>query len=154
VVMRGKSYVGLLTADALARAAGADKAAVGKYASRVRLQELAPSAGLDVEGAVHALLVESHEAIPVRVGREVRVVTKLALLAAVAERLRDVRAKDVMVFPYCVHADEPAGTALAMLRDLGVSRLPVVDDKDRILGAVDCLDLLSGAPPERRGFLK
>ncbi len=155
VVLAGKRYVGLLSADGLARSpiANPDKTTVGKYAEKVALIPAATGAagpGLDVEGAVHALLVENHEAIPVRVGKEVRVVTKLALLGAVAGRLRDVRAKDVMAFPYCVHADEPASTALAMLRDLGVSRLPVVDDKDRILGAVDCLDLLAPAPAERR----
>lgn len=151
IVLRNGKYAGIVTVDALARHAFTDagKAAVGKYATKAAVEK-----GLDLDAAVHALLVENQEAIPVRANGAVKLVTKLQLLSAVqgSERLRSLRAKDVMAFPYCVHAEESIASALAMLRDLNVSRLPVVDDKDKVLGAVDCLDLLTSAPVERQGF--
>jgi CBS domain-containing protein len=75
-------------------------------------------------------------------GKPVGIVKALDLVDAAADILRNVKVVDVMTRdPITVGALETIGKAVALMRDNGVSRLPVVD-RGRLVGIVTVQDIV------------
>ncbi|GBC69200.1 Inosine-5'-monophosphate dehydrogenase [archaeon HR01] len=75
-------------------------------------------------------------------GKPVGIVRALDLVDAMADLLNDVRVADVMTRdPITVGAGETIGKAVSLMRDNGVSRLPVVDG-GRLVGIVTVQDIV------------
>jgi CBS-domain-containing membrane protein len=106
------------------------------------------SVRLGTKGDVIAsLMIEGFGAVPVvENGRKLAgIVSEHDLLAAVddGQRLGVVSAKDVMTSnPYSVRPETTLGTLVHVLRASDLVRVPVVDDKDKLVGIIARRDVL------------
>jgi CBS domain-containing protein len=100
--------------------------------------------GTTLDEVITAFLVNDYRTIPMKSDGKVMLLTKLDVLSLVKSdsRIKGRTAGDVMKFPYCISVSDSLSTARAVLKDMNVSRVPVVRDA-RVEGIVDTLDLLS-----------
>jgi CBS-domain-containing membrane protein len=96
---------------------------------------------------IASLMIEGFGAVPVvENGRKLAgIVSEHDLLAAVddGQRLGAVSAKDVMTSnPYSVRPETTLGTLVHVLRASDLVRVPVVDDKDKLVGIIARRDVL------------
>ena len=96
---------------------------------------------------IASLMIEGFGAVPVvENGRKLAgIVSEHDLLAAVDDghRLGAVSAKDVMTSnPYSVRPETTLGTLVHVLRASDLVRVPVVDDKDKLVGTIASRDVL------------
>lgn len=96
---------------------------------------------------IASLMIEGFGAVPVvENGRKLAgIVSEHDLLAAVddGQRLGAVSAKDVMTAnPYSVRPETTLGTLVHVLRASDLVRVPVVDDKDKLVGIIARRDVL------------
>ncbi len=59
-------------------------------------------------------------------------------------------AEEIMSPAEVIHQNEDIGKARAIMREKNISRLPVVDDEDKLVGEVTVLDLLKAIQPKER----
>jgi CBS-domain-containing membrane protein len=96
---------------------------------------------------IASLMIEGFGAVPVvENGRKLAgIVSEHDLLAAVddGQRLGAVSAQDVMTSnPYSVRPETTLGTLVHVLRASDLVRVPVVDDKDKLVGIIAKRDVL------------
>ena len=96
---------------------------------------------------IASLMIEGFGAVPVvENGRKLAgIVSEHDLLAVVDDghRLGAVSAKDVMTAnPYSVRPETTLGTLVHVLRASDLVRVPVVDDKDKLVGIIARRDVL------------
>ncbi|THJ18646.1 MAG: CBS domain-containing protein [Nitrospira sp. CG24B] len=96
---------------------------------------------------IASLMIEGFGAVPVvENGRKLAgIVSEHDLLAAIDDghRLGAVSAKDVMTSnPYSVRPETTLGTLVHVLRASDLVRVPVVDDKDKLVGIIARRDVL------------
>ncbi|MGZ9133455.1 MAG: CBS domain-containing protein [Nitrospira sp.] len=96
---------------------------------------------------IASLMIEGFGAVPVvENGRKLAgIVSEHDLLAAVDDghQLGAVSAKDVMTSnPYSVRPETTLGTLVHVLRASDLVRVPVVDDKDKLVGIIARRDVL------------
>ncbi len=89
------------------------------------------------------VLVSGLRSIPVENEGKIYMVKKSSLLGFIKEDVfSGKKAKDIMVFPYCISTDDDVSTAISMMNDLSVNRIPVLDNESRAVGMVDSLSAL------------
>jgi len=143
LVMKGKRVLGMLTArDFAKRKIGSPQnTRITKFMRDIK--PLPP--GYDVNDVMNYILVNDYKSVPVKT-REggVFFVTKLGLLKELRNSapFKDKKAYDIMVSPYCVDSSDSISTAMSVIRELNISRIPVVDGKNRTMGLIDSIDLL------------
>jgi len=96
---------------------------------------------------IASLMIEGFGSVPVvENGRKLAgIVSEHDLLAAVDDghELSAISAKDVMTAnPYSVRAETTLGTLVHVLRASDLVRVPVVDDKDKLVGIIARRDIL------------
>ena len=96
---------------------------------------------------IASLMIEGFGAVPVVENglKLVGIVSEHDLLAAIDDghRLGAVSAKDVMTSnPYSVRPETTLGTLVHVLRASDLVRVPVVDDKDKLVGIIARRDVL------------
>jgi CBS domain-containing protein len=104
---------------------------------------------MDVIGSI---LRNNYKSIPVKSGKGFFILTKLRILGLVKNEpeLKNKRAKDIMQFPYCISTDDSIETAMSVLRDLDVSRLPVVNKSGGTEGLIETVGLLRADTERKR----
>lgn len=141
LVLSGDQLVGLLTERVLLRPKlNLQQVKTRTFAipvPRLRPEDsVARAAKLMMENNIKALPVVENGSKPVGV------VGVFDLLEACRELLRGYKVRQVMTEdPITVGADESVGRAVALMRDEGISRLPVVQD-GRLVGIVTLHDLI------------
>jgi CBS domain-containing protein len=124
------------------------------------MEKKVQSARLTAKGDVIAsLMIEGFGSVPVLDGRRklAGIVSEHDLLAAMDDghQLGAVTAREVMTGnPYSVRPETTLGTLVHVLRASDLVRVPVVDEKDRLIGIVARRDLLraylgSGTPKRK-----
>ncbi|MCX6814136.1 MAG: CBS domain-containing protein [Candidatus Aenigmarchaeota archaeon] len=120
--------------------------------------------GTSLSEIINAFLVNDYRTIPVKKDNKIMLLTKLDVLELVKNdsNLKGKTAEDVMKFPCCIDFEDSLSTARAVLKDMNVSRIPVLKD-GKVEGMIDTLDLLSpvvkgeitkrGEPDEERTHL-
>jgi len=100
--------------------------------------------GTSVSEAINAFLVNDYRTVPFKKGEKIMLLTKLDLLKLLKHDavIKGKKAEDAMKFPYCINSGDSLSTARAVLKDMNVSRLPVVKN-GKVEGMIDALDLLS-----------
>jgi CBS domain-containing protein/ribosome-associated translation inhibitor RaiA len=100
--------------------------------------------GTSLSEIINAFLVNDYRTVPFKEGDRIMLLTKTGLLQLLKHDavIKGKKAEDAMKFPYCINAEDSLSTARASLKDMNVSRLPVVKDGN-VEGIVDALDLLS-----------
>jgi len=93
---------------------------------------------------IESIMKNDYNALPLREGNNFFFVTKLGMLNAVknGQELKGKKAVDIMNSPQCISADDSIATAISVLKETGVSRLPVLNKNGRADGMVDSLALL------------
>ncbi len=107
----------------------------------------------DVENAIEFLFKTGFRALPVVNDKE-----KAVGIFSVFDALRAVKncsvfektAEEIMSPAVVIHKDEDIGKARVMMREKNISRLPVVDDEDKLVGEITVLDLLKAVQPKER----
>jgi predicted transcriptional regulator/ribosome-associated translation inhibitor RaiA len=120
--------------------------------------------GTSISEVINAFLVNDYKTIPVKKDGKIMLLTKLDVLKLVKNdsNLKGKTAEDAMKFPYSINSEDSLSTARAALKDMNVSRIPVLKD-GKVEGMIDTLDLLGpvvkgetskrGEPDEERTHL-
>lgn len=100
--------------------------------------------GTDLDEIINAFLVNDYKTIPMKKDGQVMLLTKMDVLKLLKgnQEIKGKTAADVMNFPYCINATESLSTARSIIKEMNVSRLPVLK-AGKVEGMVDALDLLS-----------
>ena len=144
VVMKGEDFSGMLYARNILKKniARPEKTRITKLIRTIN--PLMPDT--PVEEVMNYLLVNNLRAVPVRkYGDEkgIFLINRKGVLSAVRGNpvFKNKTAEDVMTFPYCITPSDNLSTARAMMRDLNISCLPVVEN-NKTVGIIDELTLL------------
>ena len=156
-VYQGEEFAGIVFAkDIVSRKIDSP----GKTKIRQFVRKITPfPESSDASDLLNSMLINDYRAIPVidRKGK-ISLLTKLDVLMMFRNdpSFRDKRASDIMNFPYPVSPDDSFLTSRSLIRDLNLSRLPVLGKGNRLEGFIDILDLLptvSERKVSRRGEL-
>jgi len=108
-----------------------------------KIHPLSPD--MPVEDLINYIMVSQFREIPVKAAKEgggIYSVSKPKLLRFVDKNLfRDKKAEDVMYFPHVAAEKDDIETVLSMMKELGVSRIPVLDGNNKFIGIADDLAL-------------
>ncbi len=122
----------------------ADPSSVKSETVRIKPETITPDT-LIVE-AITEMLDSGLRALPVvEDGEFVGLVTEYDILdvARESDKLAEIDAREIMSSPpITIHEDETIAKARALMRDHGVSRLPVVDDESKLRGIVTTTDII------------
>jgi CBS domain-containing protein len=151
MVMDGNDFLGILDARDLVKKKidNPDKAKIRPFVTRIN--PVLPET--PVHELLNSMLINDYKALPVRESNEnIHLLTKVDLLRMVGDNpvFNEKKARDVMNFPYSVSSDDSLTTARSLIRNLNLSRLPVLGKENRLEGMVDTLDMLKGIISKRR----
>jgi CBS domain-containing protein len=142
LVMDKGNFLGIVLARDLVKVRISDphKTKIGGYARDVN--PLVP--GASINQLVNAFLVNGYRAVPVRVDSRIMVLTRMGLLGLIRNEpvIKSKTAQDVMNFPYAIDEGDPLSTTRNIIKDMNISRLPVVKE-GKVLGLVNVVDLLA-----------
>ncbi len=149
LVREGKSLKGIVHAEEIARRKvdNPTKTMISRFMHHVVVLE--KEAG--PEEIMQSFLVNDNKAIAVKDGGY-RIMTKLTFLRSLVSEpsMKKVRVSDVMHYPYCVDMDDTIAVARSMLKDMKISRLPVLSGDGSPEGVLDALDLMKADIEKRR----
>ena len=142
VLDSGNNFLGIVLARDIVKRKVSDPhvAKIGQFVTEEK--PLLP--GTSLSEVINAFLVNDYKTIPVKKDGRIMLLTKLDVLKLVKNdsNLKGKTAEDVMKFPYCIDFADSLSTARAALKDMNVSRLPVLKD-GKVEGMIDALDLLA-----------
>lgn len=151
MVMDGKDFVGILTSRDLIKKkiTNPDKTKIRPFVKKVNpISDETP-----VPEMLNSMLINDYKALPVKNSKgEIYLITKLDMLRMVKDNriFTDTKATEIMNFPYSISSDDNLTTARSIIRNLNLSRIPVLSQGNRLEGVVDSLDLLKGIITRRR----
>ena len=110
---------------------------------------------LTLEKVIRRFIEDSTPFVVVREDGKYGVIYINDLLEALKDRLKDVKARDVMnPNVVTIKAHETAAKALALMRTNGIDRLVVVDDNHRVVGVITGKDIIDRiVAPRKRARL-
>lgn len=151
LVMDGKEFTGILVAKDLVKKKidNPDKMKIKPFIRKIT--PIPPET--PIPDMLNSMLINDYKAMPVRNSKgNVSLLTRLDILKMVKENpvFKDTKAMDAMNFPYSVSGSDSLTTARSLIRNLNLSRLPVLGKENRLEGLVDTLDLLKGIITIRR----
>jgi CBS domain-containing protein len=95
-----------------------------------------------VEDVINYMLVSEYRSIPVMRGGKIFAVSKPKLLRFVkGEIFERKKAKDVMQFPYCADVKDTVLTVISVMKDTGLDRIPILNERGFFVGIVDSVSL-------------
>lgn len=151
IVMDEKDYLGIVSARDLVkkRIDNPDKTKIKSFVDRINpVKDDTPASDL-----LNSMLINDYKALPVQDSKgNIYLITKLDILRMVrnAASFKEKKVDDVMNFPYSITSDDSFSTARSLIRNLNLSRLPVLGKENRLEGMVDTLDLLKGIIKKNR----
>ncbi|HIQ50173.1 MAG TPA: CBS domain-containing protein [Nanoarchaeota archaeon] len=108
----------------------------------------------DFEKAVELLFQTGLRALPVfdENGKAIGIFTVFDAIKVLKNEkiVKNKTAEEVMSPAIVIHKDEDIGKARFLMREKNISRLPVVDDEDKLVGEVTIMDLLKAIQPKER----
>ena len=107
-----------------------------------------------LEEIINIMLTNELRSIPVKKDNEFYTISKIDLLKIIPKTyFKNKKTKDLMIFPICVSLNDNLATVKSILRDLNISRVVVLNEKDEIQGIIDILSLLKTIIPRYRETL-
>lgn len=95
-----------------------------------------------VEDVINYMLVSEYRTIPVEKDGKIYSVSKPKLLKFVKDEVFEgKKAEDIMQFPYCASNGDTISTVISIMKEIGINRMPIFNDKCRFMGLVDGLSL-------------
>ena len=142
LVFDGKKMSGVATAWDIAKggAINPDSTKIRKFVKRIN--PVPPETPL--RDAIKLILIDDYKSVPVDAGGKYLMLTKLGILKSLrnSPEIKGRTASDIMRFPFCVSSGDSIATAVSVLRESGVSRIPIINSRSMIEGLVDTIDLL------------
>jgi len=96
--------------------------------------------------AVNSILINNFKSLPVKSPKEKKlyIVSKVNIMKSLREEsiLKRITAKQIMNFPYCISRTDTVATAKAIVRDMEISSIPVINEDSRTEGLIETIDLL------------
>lgn len=108
-------------------------------------------AGINEIEAAKMILGSGLRALPVCESE--RVIGMLSETDIVSLVRSDKAAADIMNVPLCLNQNDTLGKAKQLFRENNISRVPVIDDREMLVGALDTLDLIKTMKPNERQSL-
>ncbi|MEM7822890.1 MAG: CBS domain-containing protein [Candidatus Aenigmatarchaeota archaeon] len=115
-----------------------DKTKIEKYVRPIK--PFSDSTPLD--DLLTAVVTNDWPAVPIEKEGQYYILGKTGMLQTIKKNVAGIKLTEVMAVPFSIRSDDSIATAMATLRDTGVSRLVVVDKNGRFDGIVDIIDLL------------
>ena len=148
LVMDREEFLGMIIVDDIIRKRTSDPDKT-KISSLIRKINPLPSDS-DIGDVINTILINNYTSVPVSKkmkGSGVGIVTKMDVLNAIKSdpSIKERIASDAMKFPYQISPGESIYATMSIMRELNVSRLPVVNDMDEVEGLVNTLDLLKAS---------
>lgn len=150
VVYRDK-LLGIVTADDISRrrVSNPKNVRISYYQKKVKPFSIDSS----ISDVINHILGSGLKAVPVKGKNRIYLVKKVDILKAIKEEVyAGKKAKDLMYFPYCVGPGDSLSTVISLMKDLSISRIPVLDEKNNLLGIVDNLYLLDAVLEKHRAM--
>ncbi|NIO22419.1 MAG: CBS domain-containing protein [Candidatus Aenigmarchaeota archaeon] len=95
-----------------------------------------------VEDVINYMLVSEHRSLPIKKGGRIFAVTKPKLLNFIKDEVFEgKKAKDVMQFPYSADTNDTLSTVISVMKETGLDRIPILDEKGGFVGLVDSVSL-------------
>jgi CBS domain-containing protein len=141
VIISNGKFKGIVTAEDIVKRSVSDpnKTKISYFVKRIKPL----SVETPIEDVMNCILVSDYRTLPVKYKDKIFIVTKPKLLRFIKDEIFfGKKAKDVMSFPYCISSDDSLATAISITKDLNLTRLPVIDEKNRLVGLIDTLSLL------------
>ena len=155
LVFDGGNYLGMFTARDLVkrRINDPDKIKLANLKSIVKkVKPFSPDS--DPLEIIQYILTNGYSSVPFKKGDEYGIITKLGLLKLVPKSTYSGKtASDVAKYPQCISLGDSIAVAKSMLRQMGLFRLVITDEKSRADGIVDALDLLNTIISRERASL-
>jgi CBS domain-containing protein len=107
----------------------------------------------DVNEAAKLLLKTGLRALPVIENSKVSGILSMSNIndfASKTKEFKQARAESIMSVPEVIGAEEDIGKARFMMREKNISRLPVVDKNNKVMGILTIFDLLKAVKPVDR----
>ncbi|MBN2042174.1 MAG: CBS domain-containing protein [Candidatus Aenigmarchaeota archaeon] len=142
-------FLGIVTADEIAKRSisNPDKVKISNF-----IHKITPfPADTPVADLINYVLVSDLKSVPVKHGEDVYMVRKQALLKFIKDDVfSGKKARNLMIFPYCISTDDSFSTAISIMRDFSLSRIPVLDSGSSVVGIVDSISLLKAVMSKKR----
>jgi len=142
MIVHNEKIKGAVFANTLARGfiSSPEKTKIGGFVEHVK----PASPDTPIDDIIKTFLDNDYKSVPVIKNKVPFFITKLVVLEAVKNRkeLKGKTAGDVMNTPHCISYDDSIATAVSVLRETGVSRLPVLSSSGSVLGIIDGAALL------------
>ncbi|NOX71409.1 MAG: CBS domain-containing protein [Candidatus Micrarchaeota archaeon] len=149
LVFRDDEFAGVVSAkDILRKQVGnPDKVKIETLARKVYVGDEAKT----IEELAGMMLAGDYSEMPFATDEGMKVLPKHVLITLLdKDTLSRRKAEDIMNVPYFVSEDDNLPTVKKMLFDLNVSKIPVVDDTNKVIGLVDMLNLLKTVTKRER----
>lgn len=144
LIFSGKDLLGMITARDLVKRNINDPDRIELKAIKSLIQPVTPfTEKTELKELVTSILINNYRSVPVTVNGNILILTKLGLLKLIPKApLKTMKAQDVMFFPSSVTESDSLSVAKSVIRQLHSYRLAILDERDRITGLIDSLDLL------------
>ncbi len=144
VILDGKEYAGMISARDIAKRTinNPDRVMVKTLKSDIRnIPPFSPEA--EPREIIETILINGYTSVPVNYNGELKILTKLSLVSLLPKDvLKDKRASDVAVFPFCISPQDSFAVARSIIRQMRAFRLVIVNEHGRTDGVLDSIDLL------------
>jgi len=150
VITRSGNYEGVVVARDIAtrNINNPDKVEIKQFVTAIN--PISPQT--PIKYVIESVLINNYNTVPISDQDGVKILTKLGMLNIVkdSESFKKYKAKDIMRYPYCVNADDNISIATSILKEMGVSRIPVLSKTGSIEGLLTTIDLLKADTTRER----
>ncbi len=149
VIVSDKDFIGIVTADDISKRRINDPS---KVSISYFIRKITPfSVDSPVSDLINYVIINDMKSVPVKHDNDIYIVRKASLLKFIKDEVfSGKKAKNLMVFPYCVSEDDSLSTAVSIMKDYSISRIPVLDSNSRTLGIIDSISLLKAVMESHR----
>jgi CBS domain-containing protein len=124
-----------------------------KISSIIRASLPTVPADEDISKAAEIIFKTGLRSLPVVENEKVIGIVSICDVVDFASKMKEFKqttAEAIMSYPEVIKPDTDIGKARLLMRERNVSRLPVVDDKNELVGIVTIFDLLKAVKPAER----
>ncbi|MBN2101614.1 MAG: CBS domain-containing protein [Candidatus Aenigmarchaeota archaeon] len=142
IVTKNGEFTGIVDAKDILRkdVASPDKVKIDTLSRKVNLADVERS----YEELAGMMLAGDFSEMPFLVDGDIKTLSKASMFRLLDKNIFSGKtARDIMSNPYFVSNDDNLTSVKKLLLDLNVSKTPVVDEENRVIGTVDALNLLN-----------
>lgn len=151
IITSNGKYQGIVSAREISKRNinNPDKVEVKKFIKKIK--PISPET--PINDVIDSVLVNNYNVVPVT-HDEIYILTKLGILNMIKDSISlKKKANDLMRYPYCVSTYDSISTVIAIMKEMNVSRVPVIGSNGDLEGLVTTIDLLRADIKRQRSKL-